>query len=271
MGVSRQPVHGWVGRYLAEGSRGLGDRSHRPTSCPRQVVAAVRWRCRGCGASIHAGVGSDSDGVAAPAGLCGRRRRSTGALLANVWCGSTSTAVSCRQPTARERRSAVILRMGTTSQCVHRTARVRNASSLIRSRRLQDSLARGHVACADASATSGCVSFAVEPCTFMVSGGGAAGRSAAMGHPRSACRHEMQQIQLDAYVSNRGEPLLFGLAPLFSGEVSAPDSCRAQAGRWCHVQSEAVLPPERGLVGGPAVSSARQNLKGLVAAARSVV
>jgi hypothetical protein len=25
--------------------------------------------------------------------------------------------------------------------------------------------------------------------------------------PRSTCRHEMRQIQLDAYVSNRGEPV----------------------------------------------------------------
>jgi transposase InsO family protein len=39
MGVSRQSVHTWIGRYLAEGLPGLADRSHRPGSCPHQVAA----------------------------------------------------------------------------------------------------------------------------------------------------------------------------------------------------------------------------------------
>jgi hypothetical protein len=39
------------------------------------------------------------------------------------------------------------------------------------------------------------------------SDGWSAGLSAAMGPPKSTCRHEMRQIQLDAYVSNRGEPV----------------------------------------------------------------
>ena len=34
-----------------------------------------------------------------------------------------------------------------------------------------------------------------------------AGLSAAMGPPKSICCHELRQIQLDAYVSNRGEPV----------------------------------------------------------------
>ena len=37
-GVSRQSVHTWVTRYLAEGLAGLADRSHRPRSCPHQVA-----------------------------------------------------------------------------------------------------------------------------------------------------------------------------------------------------------------------------------------
>lgn len=38
IGVSRQSVHSWVARYLAEGLAGLADRSHRPGFCPHQVV-----------------------------------------------------------------------------------------------------------------------------------------------------------------------------------------------------------------------------------------
>ncbi|HEY9291123.1 MAG TPA: IS481 family transposase [Microlunatus sp.] len=40
-GVSRQSVHGWIGRYLSEGIAGLADRSHRPASCPHQTVMTV--------------------------------------------------------------------------------------------------------------------------------------------------------------------------------------------------------------------------------------
>ena len=38
MGVSRQSVHSWITRYLAEGLPGLADRSHRPGFCPHQVA-----------------------------------------------------------------------------------------------------------------------------------------------------------------------------------------------------------------------------------------
>ncbi|MBO0828762.1 MAG: helix-turn-helix domain-containing protein, partial [Streptosporangiales bacterium] len=41
VGVSRQSVHAWVGRYLVEGVAGLADRSHRPVSCPHQVPQDV--------------------------------------------------------------------------------------------------------------------------------------------------------------------------------------------------------------------------------------
>jgi len=39
--VSRQTVHTWLARYEAEGLDGLGDRSHRPVSCPHQMPAPV--------------------------------------------------------------------------------------------------------------------------------------------------------------------------------------------------------------------------------------
>jgi transposase len=35
--VSRQTVHTWLSRYEAGGLDELGDRSHRPTSCPHQI------------------------------------------------------------------------------------------------------------------------------------------------------------------------------------------------------------------------------------------
>jgi len=38
MGVSRQSVHSWAARYLAEGLPGLADKSHRPGFCPHQVA-----------------------------------------------------------------------------------------------------------------------------------------------------------------------------------------------------------------------------------------
>src|SRR5215218_3994879 len=41
VGVSRQSLHAWLGRYEADGLEGLSDRSHRPRGCPHQMVAAV--------------------------------------------------------------------------------------------------------------------------------------------------------------------------------------------------------------------------------------
>lgn len=43
-GVARQTVHDWLGKYAAEGLRGLADRSSRPSSCPHQMVPAVEAR-----------------------------------------------------------------------------------------------------------------------------------------------------------------------------------------------------------------------------------
>jgi transposase InsO family protein len=40
-GVSRQAVHGWLGRYEGEGLAGLADHSHRPASQPRQLDAEI--------------------------------------------------------------------------------------------------------------------------------------------------------------------------------------------------------------------------------------
>jgi transposase InsO family protein len=48
-GVSRQTVHEWLAKYEAGGIENLGDRSHRPRSCPHQIgveveVAIARMR-----------------------------------------------------------------------------------------------------------------------------------------------------------------------------------------------------------------------------------
>jgi transposase len=48
-GVSRQAVHGWLGRYKREGLTGLADRSHRPRYQLRQLDAGIealicQWR-----------------------------------------------------------------------------------------------------------------------------------------------------------------------------------------------------------------------------------
>jgi transposase len=39
--VSRQTVHGWLGRYRTGGLDALADRSHRPHRCPHQMPAAI--------------------------------------------------------------------------------------------------------------------------------------------------------------------------------------------------------------------------------------
>jgi transposase InsO family protein len=48
-GVSRQAVHGWLGRYERDGLTGLADHSHRPAHQPRQLDAEIealicQWR-----------------------------------------------------------------------------------------------------------------------------------------------------------------------------------------------------------------------------------
>ncbi len=48
-GVSRQAVHGWLGRYESDGLAGLADHSHRPRYQPRQLDAGIealicQWR-----------------------------------------------------------------------------------------------------------------------------------------------------------------------------------------------------------------------------------
>jgi transposase len=40
-GVSRQTIHGWLGRYRTGGLDALADRSHRPRRCPHQMPATV--------------------------------------------------------------------------------------------------------------------------------------------------------------------------------------------------------------------------------------
>jgi transposase len=39
--VDRRTIHRWLARYEIGGMEGLGDRSHRPTSCPHQMAAEV--------------------------------------------------------------------------------------------------------------------------------------------------------------------------------------------------------------------------------------
>jgi transposase-like protein len=39
--VDRRTVHRWLARYEAGGHEGLGDRSHKPVTCPHQMPAAV--------------------------------------------------------------------------------------------------------------------------------------------------------------------------------------------------------------------------------------
>lgn len=38
-GVSRKTVHDWLAKYEAGGLENLGDRSHRPRSCPHKIGA----------------------------------------------------------------------------------------------------------------------------------------------------------------------------------------------------------------------------------------
>lgn len=57
-GVSRQTVHTWLSHYADGGLEALGDRSHRPRSCPHQMAPAVEVRLvelRG----LHPGWGPD--------------------------------------------------------------------------------------------------------------------------------------------------------------------------------------------------------------------
>ena len=41
LGVSRKTLHVWLSRYEVGGLENLGDRSHRPRSCPHQMPPAV--------------------------------------------------------------------------------------------------------------------------------------------------------------------------------------------------------------------------------------
>src|SRR3712207_7357083 len=38
-GVRRQTVHEWLAKYEGGGLEGLGERSHRPASCPHQMTS----------------------------------------------------------------------------------------------------------------------------------------------------------------------------------------------------------------------------------------
>ena len=72
-GVSRQTVHGWLGRYRTGGLDALADRSHRPRRCPHQLPATVE------------------------AQLCELRRRHPHGVSAD-WPTNWSGSVSIRRP-----------------------------------------------------------------------------------------------------------------------------------------------------------------------------
>jgi uncharacterized protein YjcR len=57
--VSRQTVHGWLGRYRTSGLEALADRSHRPHRCPHQMPAAWRPARANCGGAIPTGASAD--------------------------------------------------------------------------------------------------------------------------------------------------------------------------------------------------------------------
>ena len=72
-GVARKTVHDWLAKYEAGGLENLGDRSHRPRSCPHQIGSLVEVeiaRMRACAS----GVGSAAAGLRA-----GQGRRGAGA------------------------------------------------------------------------------------------------------------------------------------------------------------------------------------------------
>ena len=54
-GVSRQTVHGWLGRYRTGGLDALADRSHRPRRCPTRSRPRSRPTCASYGGAIPTG------------------------------------------------------------------------------------------------------------------------------------------------------------------------------------------------------------------------
>ena len=54
-GVSRQAVHGWLGRYEREGLAGLADHSHALVHQPRQLDAGVEALICRCAGRIRGG------------------------------------------------------------------------------------------------------------------------------------------------------------------------------------------------------------------------
>jgi len=59
-GVSRQTVHGWLGRYRTGGLEALVDRSPRPTVATTRCRPRSRLACASCAAIIPAGVSAAS-------------------------------------------------------------------------------------------------------------------------------------------------------------------------------------------------------------------
>ena len=54
--VSRQAVHGWLGRYASAGLDALADRSHRPAAARTRCRPWSRPTCASCAAATPPGV-----------------------------------------------------------------------------------------------------------------------------------------------------------------------------------------------------------------------
>ena len=105
-GVSRQAVHGWLGRYEREGLAGLADHSHRPAHQPRQLDAGVealicrmrgshpRWGPRRL---VRAGQGQ-GDAAAVPATIYR-------VLVRMAWCPPAGASAAARTISAGSGRS----------------------------------------------------------------------------------------------------------------------------------------------------------------------
>jgi hypothetical protein len=74
MGVSRQTVHAWLGRYRAEGLGGLIDRAHGPSGVRISRGPRLSRSCARCGGSIPGAV-LDAWGCAAPGRKPGQPQR----------------------------------------------------------------------------------------------------------------------------------------------------------------------------------------------------
>ena len=84
VGVARKTLHVWLGRYEAGGLDALGDRTHRPKSCPHQMPAVVEVALAEMRRGIRAGVRDDWRSSWPGRGWI---RRRVSRRLIGRWCG----------------------------------------------------------------------------------------------------------------------------------------------------------------------------------------